>query len=185
MARDKKSKLEIGTTGEYQWLTATKESIDSILSACPQVVLDKYLAITSLDSGPVALSEEELNLGWESRNCIAYSKKIQSIEKLPHEWYDEWYVFNTPTDMGKLWEGNVFDVPLQRGAVATFVNFGDFCLQDPDPARQVLADLFWTQLEAVRPESYIADGDFLNFVSCDKLLFEIVRAAFVAHSSED
>jgi len=43
---------------------------------------------------------------------------------------------------------------------------------------QDLIDLFWARLEQVRPESFIADGDFLNFVTCDSVLFTAVYAAF-------
>jgi len=94
---------------------------------------------------------------------------------LPHEWYDEWYVFQTPPELGKLWSGNIFEAP-QSGYVATFVNFGCFNLFDPE--MQDLIDLFWARLEQVRPESFIADGDFLNFVTCDSVLFTAVYAAF-------
>ena len=183
MARNEKSELKTGSHGAYLWLTTSKECLDSVLAACPHAVLHKYLAITSLDSGSVRLNDEEKQLGWESRNGIAYSPEIQSVEKLPHEWYDEWYVFKAPTDLGKLWQGNVFEVPLQYGHVATFVNFGGFSLHDP--VLQDLADLFWKQLEVIRPESYIADGDFLNFVSCDRELFAAVRTTFVARTSPD
>jgi hypothetical protein len=72
-------------------------------------------------------------------------------------------------------QGNVFDAPLQSGSVAVFVNFGGFNLHDP--GIQPLSDLFWTQLESIRPESFIADGDFLNFVSRDQELFAAVCAA--------
>ena len=178
MARNEKIKVETGSQGPYLWLTASDESIDSLLEVCPQVVLNKYVAITSLDSGSVRLNEEEKRLGWESRNGIAYSPRIQSIEKLPHEWYDEWYVFTSPSDLGKLWQGNVFEAPLQRGNVAAFVNFGGFSLHDT--VMKDLADLFWKQLDSIHPESVILDGDFFNFVSCDQESFEAVRAAFCA-----
>jgi hypothetical protein len=183
MARNAKSELKTGSRGAYLWLTASHGRLDSVLVACPQAVLYKYLAITSLDSGSVKLNEEEKQLGWENRNGIAYSPKIQSIEKLPHESYDEWYVFKASTDIGELQQRNAFEGPLQQGNLAIFVNFGGFSLQDP--VMQDLADLFWRQLEAIRPESYIADGDFLNFVTCNRELFEIVRAAFIARTSQD
>ena len=66
---------------------------------------------------------------------------------------------------------------MQTGQVAAFVNFGGFSLHDPD--MQPLADLFWTQLELIQPESFVADGDLLNFVTCNEQLFASVYAAFV------
>ena len=38
-------------------------------------------------------------------------------------------------------------------------------------------DLFWMQLELIQPESFIADGSLLNFVTCDGQLFATVSAA--------
>jgi hypothetical protein len=175
MAKNAKSAVATGSRGAYLWLTASKQCLDSLLGACPQVVLDRYLAVTSLDSGPLMLSEEEIGAGWESRNGIAYSPKIQSVEKLPHEGYDEWYVFKSPAELGQLVQGNLFEAPFQSGQVASFVNFGGFSLHDP--AMQALVDLFWMQLESIHPESFVADGDLLNFVSCDQELFAAVCAA--------
>ena len=43
-----------------------------------------------------------------------------------------------------------------------------------------LTDRFWAQLGWVTPESYVADGDYLNFVSRDKHLFAAVRQALSA-----
>jgi hypothetical protein len=40
-----------------------------------------------------------------------------------------------------------------------------------------LADLFWLRLELIQPESFIADGGLLNFVTCDEQLFTAVCTA--------
>jgi hypothetical protein len=42
-----------------------------------------------------------------------------------------------------------------------------------------LAALFW-QIEWIRPESYVADGEYLNSVSVNKTLFATVRVAVKA-----
>jgi hypothetical protein len=175
MATNAKSTMATGSSGAYQWLTTSKHDLGSLLAACPQAVLDKYLAITSFDSGSLVLNQEETASRWESRNGIAYSPKIQSVEKLPQGGFDEWYVFNAPADLGQLFQGNVFERPLRAGNVAAFVNFGGFSLNNL--AVQALVDLFWPQLESIHPESFIADGHFLNFVSRDHELFAAVRTA--------
>jgi hypothetical protein len=167
--------MKTGSRGAYLWLTASQERLDSLLEACPQAVLNKYIAVTSFDSSPLVLSEEEIASGWESRNGIAYSPKIQSIGQLPHEGYDEWYVLKSPANLGQLFQGNLFKAPSLTGQIATFANYGGFSLHDS--AMQALVDLFWTQLESIHPESFIADGDLLNFVSRDQELF---AAAFKA-----
>jgi hypothetical protein len=142
----------------------------------------QYIAVTSLDSGPMALTDEEERVGWQGRNEIAYSPQIQSVndcrtERLPGgecEGFNEWYVFNSPFDLGELWHGNVFEAPITPGEVCTFVNFGPgFALHNPEMAN--LVGLFWKQLDWIQPESYIADGDvFLTFVSRDEDIFAAV-----------
>jgi len=54
------------------------------------------------------------------------------------------------------------------------VNYG-FALYPPE--RASLADLFWPQLARIGPESYVANNDYLTFVSVNKALFASVRNA--------
>ena len=164
-----------GSHGPFQWLTTGQHDLGTVLQLCPQAFLGKYVAVTSFDSGPLVPKDEELSLGWQTRNHIAYSPEIKSVEKLPYGYcggFDEWYVFNASTDLGRLVEGNIFEAQLQSGHVAVFVNYGGFALHAP--MMQDLLDLFWPQLERISPESYVADGDVLNFVSRDKDLFASV-----------
>jgi hypothetical protein len=67
--------LTLGSQGLYEWFV-TDQAFD-LLQICPDVVLRKYVAITSFDSGPLALADEERAAGWESRGNIAYSPKVQ------------------------------------------------------------------------------------------------------------
>jgi hypothetical protein len=167
--------METGSRGDYFWLTSADKTLDDLLMSCPHVVLGKYVAVTSFDSGSLVPNEEEVSGGWTSRAGIAYSAKVESVEKLPHDLYDEWYVFKSPTHLGNLFYGNVFEASMQTGQVAAFVNFGGFSLQNPE--FQPLADLFWMQLGLIQPESFIADGGLLNFVTCDEQLFVAVCSA--------
>jgi hypothetical protein len=50
------------------------------------------------------------------------------------------------------------------------------------PEVKDLASLFWQQIEWIHPESYIADGNYLHFVSANKTLFATVRDAVKALS---
>ncbi len=171
--------LRTGANGAYQWLT-TEHQLDVLLQLCPDTLLGKYLAVTSIDSGFLAMNEELESAGWASRNRIAYSPQIQSVERLPHDGYDEWYVFDAPMDLGEVSDGNPFNTPLQRGRIVVFVNYGGFALHDAQ--LQPLIDMFWRQLEWINPESYLADGsDNLTFVSRNRALFEAVRRA-LGHS---
>ena len=75
--------MKSGSQDAYQWLTTTAHDFDSLLTLCPTAVLGKYVAVTSFDSGSLSLSDEEKAAGWESRNGIAYSPLIRSVETLP------------------------------------------------------------------------------------------------------
>jgi len=168
--------LTVGSQGLYEWLVTDQEF--DLLQLCPEVVLGKYIAITSIDSGPLVPTDKEKAAGWESRGQIAYSPKLESVESLPRAGWDEWYIFGSPTDLGTSHLGeNVFEVPQERGHVSVLVNYG-FALHDPE--LKDLATLFWQQIEWIRPESYIADGDYLNLVSMNKTLFARVRDAVKA-----
>src|SRR5262249_22245176 len=145
---------------------------------CPDIVLGKYVAITSIDSGQFVLTDKETEAGWQSRGRIAYSPKIQNIGDLRHAGWDGWYVFDHPSELGTshLAE-NIFEVPHEQGHVSVFVNYRLVLNQ---PEMKNLAHLFWQQIALIQPESFVADNDYLNFVSANKPLFASVRDAVKA-----
>jgi len=166
--------VRMGTQRGFHWLTSTNHTLHDFLHLCPYAVIGKYLAITSLDSGPLRVNEELRSVGWESRNGIGYSVQVRSVEKLPHEKFDEWYVFESPADLGQVSYGNVFE-PSQLSEVNVFVNYCGFVLDSEDASMRPLIDLFWKQLESINPESYLGDGsDCLNFASRNQELFAAV-----------
>ncbi len=59
------------------------------------------------------------------------------------------------------------------------MNYG-FALDPPE--RTSLATLFWPQMARIRPESYVADNDYLTFASANKTLFARVNDAAKAIS---
>jgi hypothetical protein len=168
--------VNAGSHGAYEWLTTISHNFSSLLTLCPTPVLGKYVAVTSFDSGSLALNEAEKATGWQARNGIAYSPLIESIEILPDPCeFDEWYVFGTPVDLGKKGHGNIFEAQLSEGQVEVFVNLAEgFDLYRPND----LVPLFWRQLEWIRPESYIADTHhLLTFVSSNRNVFAAVHQA--------
>jgi hypothetical protein len=169
--------LTVGSQGLYEWL-ATDQQFD-LLQISPEVVLGKYVAVTSIDSGHLKPTEEETVAGWQSRGKIAYSPKIQTIQDLPRAGWDEWYIFDNPTDLGTSHlRENIFEMPQEQGHVSVLVNYG-FALHPPERSNN-LATLFWEQLARIRPESYVADNDYLTFVTMNKRLFASVREAVKA-----
>jgi hypothetical protein len=168
--------LTVGSQWPYEWLV-TDDDFD-LLELCPEIVLGKYVAISSIDSGEVVPTDEETANGWQRRGRIAYSPKIRNAEDVPRGGWDEWYIFDNPTDLGTshLAE-NIFEVPQEQGHVSVFVNYG-FALQPLE--RAGLVDLFWPQIVRLRPESYVSDNDYLTFVSLNRALFANVHEAVKA-----
>lgn len=167
--------LTTGCEGVYEWLV-TDEDFDLFLQISPDVVLGKHVAITSIDSGELVPTKEEMVSGWQSRGKIAYSPKVENVEALPRAGWAEWYIFDHPADLGTSYlAGNIFEVPHEQGHLGVFVNYG-FALHPP--RAKGLVDMFWQQLAWVSPESYVADNDFLTFVTRDKALFGRVHDAF-------
>jgi hypothetical protein len=89
-------------------------------------------------------------------------------------------VFESQTDLGEVADPaiNIFEQPMQSRRVPAFVNFGGFAF--PRPEMEALTSLFWEQLDLLRPESYIADGDYLNIASANQQVFETMREALTS-----
>lgn len=171
----------VGAHGEYEWLVSA-HCIDDLLALCPEIVLGKYLAVTSADSGHYFPNAEELAAGWECRSGIAYSPKVEDVEALPREGWDEWYVFDDPVDLGGMAarESNPFVASLSPGEVYAFVNYSDLGLHRPDS----IAPYFWKQFDWIRPRSYIAESDYyLVVISADRKQFATARQALTALDS--
>jgi len=166
----------VGSEGLYEWLV-TDQQFD-LLQLCPDIVLGKYVAITSIDSGSLVPTEKEMAAGWQSRGKIAYSPQIQSVAEVPSAGWDEWYIFDMAVDLGTSDLGeNIFEAPQEQGHISVFVNY---CFALHQPEMKKLATLFWLQMARIRPESYVADNDYLSFVSMNKALFASVHGAVKA-----
>ncbi len=170
-----------GSHGAYRWLTTGQHDLDTLCSHCPQVLVGKYVAVASLDSGPMVLTDAENHAGWSSRNEIAYSPQIRSTadcrtDRFPEgcSGFNEWYVCDSPFDLGVLCSGNIFESSLTPGRVWTFVNYdAGFALHNREMAD--LTNLFWKQLEWIQPETFIADSAaFLTLVSRNESIFAAV-----------
>ena len=164
--------VTVGSHDIYEWLVTDLDF--DLIEVCPDIVIVKYVAVTSIDSGIFEPTEKELAAGWHMQQNIAYSPKIRDIHDLPRAGWDEWYIFQNPTDIGTSHiKENIFEVPHDQGHVSDFVNY-NFALDRP--GLKTLVDLFWPQIARLQPESFIADGGYyLNFVTLNKALFAAVR----------
>lgn len=177
-----------GAEGDYHWLTSTEDYSGTLLRICPEIVLNRYVAVTSIDSGIPKLTESHIAAGWTSRQDVAYSPLLQSAEDIPHQvdgledaGYDEFYVFDSPPDLGQRTKGNIFtpEGAPAPGRIVEFVSWFAFVLHDQN--EHTIVDLFWPQLHRVRPESYVADGrECLTFVSRRLELVDLLHQRLLA-----
>jgi len=156
--------IATGSRGDYDWFSTDLFELNDLLQKCPQAFIGKFIAVTSWDSGFLSLTADQERAGWRSKNGIAYSPRIESVEDLSCGGFDEWLLSTSSLDLGEPWSGNVFEAPLGPGHFCALVNFGYFGLHNPE--LEALITIFWRQIDWVRPESYVADGNaFLTFVT--------------------
>jgi hypothetical protein len=114
--------------------------------------------------------------GVVERLRTAPKSKLQ--DALPRAGWDEWYIFENPADLGTSCLGeNIFEVQEDPEHLLVFVNH---CFTPHQPEMEDISSMFWKQLERVSPESYVADNDYLTFVSMNKTLFANVHDAVKA-----
>jgi hypothetical protein len=171
-----------GQNEDYFWVEAPYLGLYDLVSAIPELVHGKRIAITSFDSGPFRPSSKEVAAGWQAQGSVAFSPVIRDVEQLPTGEYDEWYV-------GATWPAG-FEPHV-------FINYGGFSLRDPahlveklrptwdrmasEFARDRILEQqaqFWTQLGRLSPISYLAEGDLLVCVTRDERLFERCKQWF-------
>jgi len=158
--------MRVGIQRDYEWLVTDPGGITRLLSQCPTVLLGHEIAITSFDSGPLSPTPDEQSRGWNTQDEVLYVPSLSSVDLLPYDNYDEWYLFETPCRLPN------FEV---------FITYGGFNLApEPEVADYLnpILERFWAQLSRIRPESYVADGDFFVFATCNKKHFTTVKAAF-------
>lgn len=170
----------LGKNGKWMWLTSKAACLGDVVERCPQLVIDRFVLITSHDSGLIVLDDQQLKDGWKylgevannpelvsdfkREGAFALSPRISATSILPVDVYDEWYVFAKPP---------------QFETAEVFINWGAFSLSFGHTGRHELAPhgfegRFWDQLLVLNPLSYIADNGYgtLLFTTADALLYE-------------
>jgi len=168
-----------GNKKNYYWIEFGSSDFDLIdlVKNIPNLLIGKYIGIVCFDGGVFTPTEKELTRGWYKENDISYSPKINKIELNGpiYETYDQWCLFKTKTEFDKMTD---------------FVNYGAFTLKDRevelnniDPtwdkkalkasieSTKSLQTKFWSEVEIIKPESVIINGDF--FIYCTKNKKEI------------
>ncbi|MCC6537963.1 MAG: hypothetical protein IT162_10460 [Bryobacterales bacterium] len=166
-----------GANGAYSWLEVDACLLEFV-KLCPEVVLGKWLVVTSVDSGQFMPGEAECAQGWIAAHGLAYSPRVDSLTMLPEALCghgccgcDEWYVFDAPPEpLGSLWHDNVFEMPIKHGQVFACINFIGF--QYSSAPHEPIAELFWRQVEWMQPESHVGENNAgLLFATRNAALF--------------
>lgn len=161
--------VEVFGTGSregYEW-AVSERVMNDLFRVCPEVTIGKFAAVTAVDSAPMRLSEQQKDFGWTTEGGIAYSPRIADTDSVPQDYFSEFYVFSEPVNLGALVERNPFESGVHQNQIYAFVNY-DFGLQDPD--YKSVTELFW-QLAWIKPESYVAENDYLTFVTRSRVAF--------------
>lgn len=152
----------LGKNGKWSWISYRGQAMWDVISLCPAIVLNRFVAVTAFDGTPLSLSKTELSNGWKYLYEHAISPRIVDPKQLTSEQYDEWYIFpDTP------------NIKIDQ----VFINYCGFRLTTGHVGFNDLAGIpeepqFWEQLNVVQPHSYIAEGDNFVFVTSDDALFE-------------
>ena len=140
-----------GFNGGYHWIEADATDLEIFLRCCQQALVDRYLAVTAVDSGSFLLQESDLAAGWSSDGGIAFSTRTVSAEDLTVidnqigrcAAYNELYTFESPPKLGALYTGDVFQATICSNRVVAFANFMGFRFSAPEVG--AITDLFWAQ----------------------------------------
>jgi len=169
--------VHVGERGEYHWLVSQAEVFD-LTGLVLRYHRGLRLCVSSCDSRPLRLGQEELARGWTTRGEVAVSPPLEEALPIPQGGYDEWYLVRDPSFAD------------QR--VEVFVNYEGFTLLapaatpgtgDPPPGGgdtdrlAALRERFWSQLERLKPETYVALGDHDVVVARNPHFIEVVRRA--------
>jgi hypothetical protein len=66
-----------GMHADYHWMDS-EATLGCLLEVCPGIVIGRYLAITSYDSGALKVSDKDTADGWVSDGKVAYSPCVGS-----------------------------------------------------------------------------------------------------------
>ena len=137
------------------WPDIRRRFIPNLWLRFPELAVGMYLVNTSFDSGFLTLTDSERKDGWRKIGKLAHSPKISSINQIRHDQYDEWLVFDQPTQV------NGFE---------TMVNYGGF--SPIDFTWEEKLERFWEQVLRLQPLHVVAENDGAYLISRDKSLIE-------------
>lgn len=160
-----------GFQGEYRWLESVSHGIDDVLRVCPDVAVGKSWAVTAFDEKRLKAVADESLQSWQVSGSALLVPPIEDISHAPSDIFHEWYTFPDAVPQRKFHTFVCHDwFTLGPAAANRFQarNVWDF---------RRMQRLFWQEMEAAAPESYIACRERLIFATRNPAYFSIVLRA--------
>lgn len=157
-----------GSHGPFRWVESPVHKTQDVLQLCPEAVLGKHLVITAFDAGKITAVAEESLKAWRVEGSALHVPPLADLLEVPYDVFNEWFVFPTAPGQQKL---------------ESFMNSNWFtlgpCLSgNAERATQWeikrTQRAFWQLLESANPESYLACGRRLIFVTRNDAYFTAV-----------
>ncbi|HET9790806.1 MAG TPA: hypothetical protein VFR08_05840 [Candidatus Angelobacter sp.] len=157
-----------GVQGEYRWIESASHGIEDVLRVCPEVAIGKSWAVTAFDKEKLAAVLDDNLQSWQVSGSALLIPPVADLSQAPYNIFSEWYTFSGTVPQHKFY---------------TFVRHPWFSLgpaaMSPSHTNtnwdlKRMQRLFWQEMEAAAPESYISSGQRLIFVSRNAGYFSAV-----------
>ncbi len=142
--------------------------MEDVLRVCPDVAIGKSWAVTAFDQEKLKSVSGENLASWQVSGSALLIPPVENVNQVPYDVFHEWYTFPGAVPQRKL---------------HTFIRHDWFTLgpaaANRFQARNVwdfkrMQRLFWQEMEAVAPESYVAAGQRLVFATRNPSYFTTV-----------
>jgi len=157
-----------GFQGEFRWIESVSHRIEDVLRVCPDVAIGKSWAVTAFDKEKLAAVLDDNLQSWQVSGSALLIPPVADLSQVPYNVFSEWYTFSGTVPQHKF---------------HTFIRHHWFSLgpaaMGPSQDNTIwdfkrMQRLFWQEMEAAAPESYIARRERLIFATRNPAYFSIV-----------
>lgn len=167
-----------GSHGPFRWVESPAHKTQDVLQLCPEAVLGKHLVIAAFDSSKItAVAKDSLRL-WRVEGSALYVPPLADLLEVPYDVFNEWFIFTAVPGQRKL----------ESFMASSWFSLGP-CLSG-NAARATQWEIkrtqraFWQLMESANPESYLACGSRLIFVTRNDGYFtNVLRRISTPHRS--
>jgi hypothetical protein len=79
------SVIRRGEHNGFFWLVSTQHGLADLVEKCPKLFVGRSVVVTAFDSGPLAASRKERDVGWEQRGDIAIAPRDLDASNIPFD----------------------------------------------------------------------------------------------------